>query len=670
MQTRLQAGNDSDAAQADSARPVAQMRYLSDARSEAMAQGRLADMKNDSPRVSRQRALGDTINDSPRMVAQRHAMNALFRGAPEAHGDGAMPAEASPAGRGEKTSLSDRSKSGTPRHEAGDTGLPAQLKAGIESLSGMSMDHVRVHYNSAQPARLQAHAYAQGSDIHLGPGQERHLPHEAWHVVQQAQGRVRPTLQMARQKQTAVAINDDAALEREADTMGDRAAGLGPLTEGRAAADASGPAQSSAPSGVAQRNLDKDTLPSYAVAAEDQENESTLIHRGLVETEMVSGKKYVRAYQTVYADVETGSWKDTHQTVADRPEDQKIVFRGKGDTWINFGNPLRALHYVRTYHAQAPGKRDEDIAKLSPDDQAGRDAADRYHGRPIVRSFLVPFAAYQELTGTAISESQRGKLGKYNMNVDKSKSPDQYQIMAAGVHTLRNTALPGSLVSYVMDHLVQEYAQNKRHGEARSVKELSEKLGLPDVFDPLTIPMKGTEVPSPEEQDTYAQELGELYDLSFFAESQTDHPRYAGKPVTEVAYSKVVSEKMSRMSELLLKHKKTAVLPGSKAERDVLRKQLAAAANAAAIPKMIEDNYLEGAKSMHKANEPATASSTAADGPRFKKLLLTPKAIAPAKKGPPSAEEIKKKQDAARLAREANKTKEAPDDNLFEGLLP
>jgi hypothetical protein len=73
----------------------------------------------------------------------------------------------------------------TPR--ANNTGLPDHLKSGIESLSGLSMDHVRVHYNSSQPAQLNALAYAQGSDNHLAPGQERHLPHEAWHVVQQAQ---------------------------------------------------------------------------------------------------------------------------------------------------------------------------------------------------------------------------------------------------------------------------------------------------------------------------------------------------------------------------------------------------------------------------------------------------------------------------------------------------
>ncbi len=104
-----------------------------------------------------------------------------------------------------------------------NTGLPNQLKAGIESLSGMSMDHVKVHYNSSQPAQLNAHAYAQGNEIHVAPGQEQHVPHEAWHVVQQAQGRVKPTMQM----KMAVPVNDDAGLETEADVMGAKALGQG-----------------------------------------------------------------------------------------------------------------------------------------------------------------------------------------------------------------------------------------------------------------------------------------------------------------------------------------------------------------------------------------------------------------------------------------------------------
>ena len=68
--------------------------------------------------------------------------------------------------------------------------LPATLKTSIESLSGMSLDHVHVHYNSSKPAQLNALAYAQGADIHVAPGQDRHLAHEAWHIVQQRQGRV------------------------------------------------------------------------------------------------------------------------------------------------------------------------------------------------------------------------------------------------------------------------------------------------------------------------------------------------------------------------------------------------------------------------------------------------------------------------------------------------
>lgn len=101
---------------------------------------------------------------------------------------------------------------------ANNTGMPDQLKSGIESLSGYAMDDVKVHYNSAKPAQMQAHAYAQGSDIHIAPGQEQHLPHEAWHVVQQKQGRVKATTQLKGE-----AINDDPGLEHEADVMGARA---------------------------------------------------------------------------------------------------------------------------------------------------------------------------------------------------------------------------------------------------------------------------------------------------------------------------------------------------------------------------------------------------------------------------------------------------------------
>ncbi|MDP2143446.1 MAG: DUF4157 domain-containing protein [Gallionella sp.] len=158
---------------------IAQLEAMVDASPQAGRLAQFAAMANDSPAVAAQRKLIGQIHNDPAMAAQR------------------ADAHAKP----------------------NNTGLPDNLKSGIESLSGMSMDNVKVHYNSSQPAQLNALAYAQGTDIHVAPGQEKHLPHEAWHVVQQAQGRVRPTMQM----KDGVPVNDDTGLEREADVMGAKA---------------------------------------------------------------------------------------------------------------------------------------------------------------------------------------------------------------------------------------------------------------------------------------------------------------------------------------------------------------------------------------------------------------------------------------------------------------
>jgi len=99
------------------------------------------------------------------------------------------------------------------------TGMPDHLKSSIENLSGIDLSGVRVHRSSSKPARLNALAYTQGREIHLARGQERHLPHEAWHVVQQAQGRVKPTMQL----KDGLSINDEEGLEFEADVMGAKA---------------------------------------------------------------------------------------------------------------------------------------------------------------------------------------------------------------------------------------------------------------------------------------------------------------------------------------------------------------------------------------------------------------------------------------------------------------
>jgi hypothetical protein len=115
--------------------------------------------------------------------------------------------------------LLDRNVRREPRPVTGNgAGLPDGLRCSIEALSGLPMDDVRVHYNSPEPTSMAAWAYTQGNTIHLRRGQQRHLAHEAWHVVQQKQGRVPPTLSLDGRH-----INDDRALEDEADRMGSRA---------------------------------------------------------------------------------------------------------------------------------------------------------------------------------------------------------------------------------------------------------------------------------------------------------------------------------------------------------------------------------------------------------------------------------------------------------------
>ena len=106
----------------------------------------------------------------------------------------------------------------TPEQRRNETGMSDNLKAGIEDLSGFAMDDVRVHYNSPEPATVQALAYTQGTDIYVAPGQEQHLPHEAWHVAQQMAGRVEPTTEVS-----GLPVNDCIELEHEANVMGARA---------------------------------------------------------------------------------------------------------------------------------------------------------------------------------------------------------------------------------------------------------------------------------------------------------------------------------------------------------------------------------------------------------------------------------------------------------------
>ena len=57
--------------------------------------------------------------------------------------------------------------------------MPDNLRALVEECAGFSMDDASVEYNPDKPSILQALADAQGTDLHVAPGQEPHPPHEA-----------------------------------------------------------------------------------------------------------------------------------------------------------------------------------------------------------------------------------------------------------------------------------------------------------------------------------------------------------------------------------------------------------------------------------------------------------------------------------------------------------
>ena len=107
---------------------------------------------------------------------------------------------------------------------------PPPIRPSI-NLSGLSMEGVNVHYNSLTHPSTQRPSPTHRAETSTSrSGQVRHLPHEAWHIVQQAQGRVSPTSRT----RGGFRVNDEAELEREADEMGERASesnGRHPATE-------------------------------------------------------------------------------------------------------------------------------------------------------------------------------------------------------------------------------------------------------------------------------------------------------------------------------------------------------------------------------------------------------------------------------------------------------
>lgn len=104
--------------------------------------------------------------------------------------------------------------------------IPTTTRSKMESAFNTSFANVKVHEGNHVDA-VGAIAYTQGNHIHFAPGRfnpetssgQALLGHELAHVVQQRQGRVQPTRQV-----NGLPVNDQSALEQEADTLGQKAA--------------------------------------------------------------------------------------------------------------------------------------------------------------------------------------------------------------------------------------------------------------------------------------------------------------------------------------------------------------------------------------------------------------------------------------------------------------
>lgn len=173
--------------------------------------------------------------------------------------------------------------------------LPDAVRGKMERALGHDFSRVRIH-ETEQVRSLGADAIARGGDVLFAPGKydpvtrrgQELLGHELGHVAQQARRMVKPTLRAGN-----LAVNDDPALEREAERMG-RSAAHSDRRALTAPSIAAAPAPAEA--GTMQMNGVKEFLRRQFlrhIRGPHQYQTSTLLHQG-APGENVSG--HVAAY--------------------------------------------------------------------------------------------------------------------------------------------------------------------------------------------------------------------------------------------------------------------------------------------------------------------------------------------------------------------------------------
>ena len=246
--------------------------------------------------------------------------------------------------------------------------MPAAVQAKMERSFGRDFSATRIH-EGAHAAELGAVAYAQGTDIHFAPGHydphslrgQELLGHELAHVVQQSQGRVKPTVQMTGLPGGSEApggraigtqgVNTEPSLEREADEMGARAARGQPVSGAATPGAESGTgARAAGGSGVVQRVGETGAAVNSEISSKKQLS-GTLYHRLqelgqwrlACETLRANGKNTAKALASIQGLI------DTYESISDQMNNmglEKLIawLNGSDKEWKRFLLPTKTCN--------------------------------------------------------------------------------------------------------------------------------------------------------------------------------------------------------------------------------------------------------------------------------------------------------------------------------------
>jgi hypothetical protein len=323
----------------------------------------IARSHDDGERLHSRKAVTPTADfgDSPRLVAQRAAMLRL---------------QQNPRAAAQRKQV-DSALGPSAQRTSGihQTGIPSGLQAVVEARSGMDLSAVQVHRNSGKPQQQGALAYAQGNDIHLGPGQDQHLPHELWHVVQQRQGRVKPTIQT----KTGLSINDDPALETEADAVAGEIKGTkanpSELTARKTANAVASPHHACDPLQLKLTDYDDFKSKGTGIDWDPHRTQS-------VKTEKTTGGRIARGLGVFVKDagaIEV-DWGGKQHAVVDSATGEPALLQWRLDPLAQPGVEAKPTNRTRTLAATAKGKKKKTYpyvpAQLVPFELGGDATAD------------------------------------------------------------------------------------------------------------------------------------------------------------------------------------------------------------------------------------------------------------------------------------------------------